>query len=82
MAKVTRRQRDCLAAIDEITRGQGYPPTLSDIACHMNVAHRSTVRSHVENLRKMGLVAKADGKRRTTALTDKGREVLMERRLM
>ena len=75
---ITRRQRDCLEAISEITRGQGFPPTLTDIASYMNVAHRSTVHRHVSELRRMGMVGWSDGKTRTITLTDGGRAALTE----
>ena len=71
---VTRRQRDCLASIKEITEGQGYPPSLSEIAAHMGITARSTVLAHVRNLAEMGLVTYERGRRRTVALTDAGLE--------
>ena len=71
---VTRRQRDCLASIKEITETQGYSTTLAEIAAHMGLRNRSTVLAHVRNLAEMGLVTYERGRYRTVALTDAGRE--------
>lgn len=70
---VTRRQRDCLVSILEITDGQGYPPTLSEIAAHMGLRNRSTVHAHVQHLAEMGLVSYRRGMNRTVTVTDAGR---------
>ena len=71
MSKPTRRQIDCLTAIDEITKADGFPPSLNDIACHMGVVSRSTAQKHVKNLESEGYLIR--GKRCCAVkLTDKG----------
>jgi repressor LexA len=72
--RLTRRQRDCLVSILEITDGQGYPPTLSEIAAHMGLSNRSTAHAHVSHLAEMGLVSYRCGRSRTVTLTAAGRE--------
>ena len=74
--KVTKRQRACLTAIKEITEGQGYPPTLTDICCHMQISSRSTAKTHADHLRERGLVTWVDGQQRTLRLTESGMAAL------
>ena len=74
--ETTKRQRDCLEAIQVIAEGQGRPPTLNEICCYVQVSSRSTVKRHVDNLRVMGLVNWEDGRQRTIRLTQQGLELL------
>lgn len=75
MSKPTRRQIDCLTAIDEITKADGFPPSLNDIACHMGVVSRSTAHKHVKNLESEGYLLRGAGCR-AVKLTDKGHAAL------
>lgn len=72
---ITRRQRDCLTAVSEITKADGFPPSLNDIACHMGIASRSTAQRHVRNLAEGGYLHRGEG-HRAVKLTAKGRAAL------
>ena len=69
--QLTKRQRDCLTAVDEITKADGFPPSLNDIACHMGIVSRSSAQKHVKNLESEGYLLRGTGCR-AVKLTDKG----------
>lgn len=75
MSKLTRRQRDCLIAVSEITESCGFPPSLNEIACHMGIVSRGTACVHVRKLVGEGFLIQGTG-HRTIRLTEKGRAAL------
>lgn len=53
---ITKRQRQVLIAIMELTEAQGYPPTIREIGTHLNLSSSATVYSHIQTLMKNGYV--------------------------
>lgn len=75
---LTAKQAECLTAIRDITKAQGYPPNMTELAAYLNVVP-STAQLHVGNLRKKGYLARGEnGKHRTARLTDKARALFRE----
>lgn len=69
---LTTKQAECLTAIHDITRAQGYPPTNAELGAYLNVT-LTAASYHVSNLRRLGYVEpRIDRKSRRTRLTDEG----------
>ena len=58
--KITKRQREYLDAIREFVEANGYNPTQTDLARHLNV-HRNTVYETVKNMRREGILTDRPG---------------------
>ena len=56
MTYLTRRQRQILDFIREFQEGEGYSPSLEEIASHLGLSAVSTVHEHLSNLEAKGLV--------------------------
>jgi len=61
---LTPRQKDVLAAIDELTRRYGYPPTLREIARAVGLC-LSTASYYVNALETKGAISRVPGTPRT-----------------
>lgn len=62
---MTPRQEAMVGVIAALTREQGYPPSLREIANVMGYASTQPVAYHLGLLREQGVVAFEDGKART-----------------
>lgn len=58
MEKLTARQKQVLEFITRYIDGNGYPPTLRDIAGHLHVNGTLGVMKHLEALEKKGYIKK------------------------
>lgn len=66
-----------LAAIDDLTKEKGYPPTFREVSHRLGIYH-SVVHHHVVRLRKAGLLYAPDQRiARGLGLTDAGRSRLI-----
>ena len=64
MKPLTPRQKDVLAAIGELTRRYGYPPTLREIARAVGLC-LSTTSYYVSTLEAKGAISRVPGIPRT-----------------
>ncbi|MBS3940738.1 MAG: MarR family transcriptional regulator [Actinobacteria bacterium] len=67
--KLTRRQRQVLAALHRLHARHGYAPTLRELADELELASPSTVLVHVRALERAGLIERRAGQPRTARLT-------------
>ncbi len=69
MEKLTARQKQVLEFITCYIEGNGYPPTLRDIAGHLHIKGTLGVMKHLEALEKKGYLKKNSNTSRGIALT-------------
>jgi len=69
MANLTRRQRQVLDFIREHLDGQGYPPTLREIAAHLGISGTLGVSKHLAALERKGYLQRHAGSSRGLSLT-------------
>jgi repressor LexA len=67
---LTRRQRDVLLAIVDLTEEHGYPPTVREIGKAVGLCSTSTVWHHIETLRRLGYVTGFGNSPRTLRVVD------------
>lgn len=68
-AKLTRRQRRVLAALQSMHEHHGYAPTLRELADAVGVASPSTILADIRALERAGLIERRQGQPRTARLT-------------
>jgi repressor LexA len=56
LAGLPPRQKDVINHIINLTKENGYPPTLAELAAALGLKNRMTVHQHVAALKKKGLV--------------------------
>lgn len=78
MSDLTSTQLRYLTAIRDITRKQGYPPSLSEIAERMGV-RSSAVSYNIKNLTEKGYLEPWNGPSRKTRLTAKAHDLFIEK---
>ena len=78
MSGLTSTQLRCLIVIRDLTRKQGCPPSLSEIAEQMWITPNA-VRFHVRNLTEKGYLQPWSGTSRKTRLTDKAHDLFIEK---
>ena len=61
--KLTTRQQEILAVIEEAVNQHGRPPTLREISTHFGFASPNAARDHLKALETKGLIALEDGAR-------------------
>lgn len=67
---LTQRQAEALEFIKSFVANKGYPPTVREIADHMNYSSPSTVFEILGHLVKKGFISKGEGPR-TIQVIDK-----------
>mgnify|MGYP000961149764 FL=1 len=67
--KLTKRQKEIIDYIREITRKRGYAPSIREICSHLDLRSGSTVHNHLCNLEKKGYIKREAGKSRTITLS-------------
>jgi repressor LexA len=67
MEELTSRQREALAAVRELTAARGFPPTVRELARHLEVGPR-TAFEHLAALVRKGYLAKDDGRPRSLSI--------------
>ncbi len=75
MASLTPRQQQVLACITQFIDAQGYPPTLREIAAHLEVNGTLGVMRHLEALEKKGYLTKTAGSSRGIAVAGRASSV-------
>ena len=63
------RQQACLRAIVRLTKRDGYPPTVRELAAELKVT-RNAISEMLKRLRRDGLIAHAAGKARTIRIIE------------
>ena len=70
--KLTRRQREIYDYLAEFIDGNGYAPSLEEIAARFGLSSVATVHEHLENLEEKGAVRRDPHRSRAIELTDGG----------
>lgn len=70
--KLTRRQREIYDYLAEFIEGNGYAPSLEEIAARFGLSSVATVHEHLENLAEKGAVRRDPHRSRAIELTDGG----------
>jgi repressor LexA len=70
---LTARQEQVMSFIKEFTRRNGYPPTVREIGCELELSSPSTVHVHLGNLERLGLIKRDPSKPRALELVDSQR---------
>ena len=79
--KISTRQRDILAFIEQQMRDRGYPPSVREIGEAVGLTSPSTVHSHLNTLTKLGYLRRDPTKPRAIEVRwDPNSGVVMERR--
>ena len=68
MAKLTKMQQRIYDYIAEITRQQGYPPSVREIGEAVGLRSPSTVHFHLKHMEELGVLTKGAGKGRALTL--------------
>lgn len=68
---LTPRQAQILNFIRDFTAKHGYAPTIREIGNGVGLASSSTTHTHVENLKRKGMLTVEYDKPRTIRLTEK-----------
>lgn len=71
MAKLTRRQQQVYDFLLAYLADNGYPPTLQEIARHLQVSGNLGVLRHLQVLEREGLITRSTGSSRSIALTNR-----------
>lgn len=66
--KLTKRQKEIIEYIREVTRKKGYTPSIREICSHIGLRSGSTVHNHLCNLEKKGYIKREAGKSRSITL--------------
>lgn len=61
---LTLRQREVLAALERITRRDGYPPSLRELAQEVGLSSVSSVQAHVRTLERAEMIERRAGRPR------------------
>lgn len=61
LLKLTARQRDVLAALERLSRRDGFAPSLREIADEVGLSSASSVHHHVRVLERAQLVERRAG---------------------
>ena len=72
MRPISEKQREILAFIRDYTNGQGYPPSVREIASAVGLRSPSSVHAHLKRLRELGYLEKDDHKTRAITLAGGG----------
>ena len=75
MRPLTKRQRQVLVALHDLTRAQGYPPSFREMMSRIGIKNTNAVSDHYLALAKRGLVRFAPHRgqqARTVTITPRG----------
>ncbi len=67
--KISDKQREMLAFIEDFVDEHGYPPTYEEIRCGLNISSKSLVNYHLEILENAGLLTRSPNTPRGIRLT-------------
>jgi SOS-response transcriptional repressor LexA len=65
MPKLTKKQQKLLAVLKAYTIQHGYPPSYRELADLMNLVSASTIKQHLDTLKKKGYVDWEESRPRT-----------------
>ena len=63
--KLSKRQAEVLQFVESSILERGFPPTIREIASHMNIRSTNGVTDHLKALEKKGFITRASSKSRT-----------------
>ena len=73
MSQLTTRQQQVYDFLAGYIADQGYPPTLQEIAEHLQVSGNLGVLRHLQVLERKGLINRSPGSSRSIVLADRSR---------
>lgn len=73
MSQLTTRQQQVYDFLAGYIADQGYPPTLQEIAGHLQVSGNRGVLRHLQVLERKGLINRSPGSSRSIVLADRSR---------
>lgn len=73
MSPLTKRQQQVHDFLAEYLAANGYPPTLQEIARHLQISGNLGVLRHLKALEREGLIARSPGSSRSIALVGRGK---------
>ena len=76
--KITDRQKQVLDFIRESVEDQGYPPTVRQIAAHLDIVSLNAVRRHLQALEKKGHIRVEKGRSRGIQLLEEVQSPVQE----
>lgn len=71
MPQLTDRQQQVYSFLTEYISANGYPPTLQEIAVHLQVSGNLGVLRHLKVLERKGLISRSPGSSRSIVLTER-----------
>ena len=77
--RLTRRQRQVLEAIVKFSGDRGYPPTVRELCKRFGMASPNAIWTHLQPLRRHGMVSWTKGAARTLRVTEAAVEALSEK---
>jgi repressor LexA len=78
MSQLTTRQQQVYDFLAGYIAEQGYPPTLQEIAGHLQVSGNLGVLRHLQVLERKGLINRSPGSSRSIVLADRSRSEPLE----
>jgi repressor LexA len=78
MSQLTTRQQQVYDFLAGYITDQGYPPTLQEIARHLQVSGNLGVLRHLQVLERKGLINRSPGSSRSIVLADRSRSEPLE----
>jgi repressor LexA len=78
MSQLTTRQQQVYDFLAGYIADQGYPPTLQEIAGHLQVSGNLGVLRHLQVLERKGLINRSPGSSRSIVLADRSRSEPLE----
>jgi repressor LexA len=78
MSQLTTRQQQVYDFLAGYIADQGYPPTLQEIAGHLQVSGNFGVLRHLQVLERKGLINRSPGSSRSIVLADRSRSEPLE----
>lgn len=73
---ITKREKQILYAIVELTVHHGYPPSYRDISDTVGLKSSSTISGYIKRLTTKGCLVQKPGAPRTILVTQKGHEAI------
>jgi len=78
MSQLTTRQQQVYDFLAGYIADQGYPPTLQEIAGHLQISGNLGVLRHLQVLERKGLINRSPGSSRSIVLADRSRSESLE----
>lgn len=71
MAKIDEKLNALYEYVSKFSENNGYPPTVRDICCDLNIKSTATAHYYLEKLKDRGLIEKREDKKRAITVSGK-----------